>query len=125
MEFKTKWNSIPTYSIPNSGEIKVEKAGYIPIRDQINQMLLAGRRLNEYRKEFYDSTNPRDDIDVDPTRSPDYDLADAFTDSHVLEEKFIESKKNRTEREKEDTKKEPEKAPHNASDVSEIPEVAD
>lgn len=58
----------------------VEASGYIPTKIQVENMLLAGQRLNEYRKEQYDYSDGDsvpDDVVPDPTRSPGFDLADA------------------------------------------------
>lgn len=75
--FLTKWNTTPDKGETNSGEIITEKAGYIPPKQQIQSMILAGQRLNEYRKELYDTMDPTEDIDIDPTRDKAFDLADA------------------------------------------------
>nr|QJB21667.1 MAG: hypothetical protein [Microvirus sp.] len=69
----------------NSGEIRVEKAGYIPAEKQIAQLMQAGVRLGQYRKEMYDTET--DDGEIDPTRGPDFDLADASTISRALDQK--------------------------------------
>ena len=56
-----------------------EQGGYIPPERQIQDMMNAGRRLQEYRMSQYDFASP-DDIDEslsDPTRSANFDLADA------------------------------------------------
>ena len=56
-----------------------EQSGYIPPDRQIQDMMNAGRRLQEYRMSQYDFASP-DDIDEslsDPTRSANFDLADA------------------------------------------------
>ena len=56
-----------------------EQSGYIPPERQIQDMMNAGRRLQEYRMSQYDFASP-DDIDEslsDPTRSANFDLADA------------------------------------------------
>lgn len=58
---------------------ETEQAGYISPQNQIENMILAGRRLDEYRKEQYDF-NSEEEIDeelYDPTRSGNFDLADA------------------------------------------------
>ena len=58
---------------------ETEQAGYIPPQIQIENMILAGERLNQSRKELYDFTSP-DEIDedaFDPTRRGNFDLADA------------------------------------------------
>ena len=58
---------------------ETEQAGYIPPQIQIENMILAGERLNQTRKEMYDFSSP-DEIDedaYDPTRRGNFDLADA------------------------------------------------
>lgn len=56
-----------------------EQAGYVPVQIQVRNMIAAGERLGEYRKEQFDyaagETVP-DDVEVDITRSPNFDLAD-------------------------------------------------
>lgn len=60
------------------GESLVESAGYIPAQRQIEQFMTAGRRLALARKEMFDFPDgvEREDF-TDPTRSPNFDLADA------------------------------------------------
>ena len=56
-----------------------EQSGYIPPERQIQDMMNAGRRLQEYRMSQYDFASP-DDIDedaYDPTRTGNFDMADA------------------------------------------------
>lgn len=56
-----------------------EQAGYIPPQVQIENMILAGQRLDASRRALYDFDS-EDDIDEDasdPTRSGNFDLADA------------------------------------------------
>ena len=58
---------------------ETEQAGYIPPQTQIENMILAGERLNQTRKEMYDFSSA-DEIDedaFDPTRRGNFDLADA------------------------------------------------
>lgn len=70
----------------NNGERLVEKQGYIPAKKRIENLMLAGQRLNMARKEQYDFPDGNIDENVyDPTRRKDYDLADAFQDSQRLE----------------------------------------
>lgn len=74
----------------NSGEKKVEKAGYMPAEVQIFQMIQAGQRLGEARKEMFDFA-PGQDIDeelFDPTRSPGFDMSDASQIYLNFQEKF-------------------------------------
>ena len=58
---------------------KTEQAGYIPPQIKIENMILAGERLNQTRKDMYDFSSA-DEIDedaYDPTRRANFDLADA------------------------------------------------
>lgn len=110
-KFRTKWNGTPFEGEKNSGEVKVEKAGYIPTRQQIDRMILAGRRLNEYREENYDQIinsgkdYHNDDVQIDPTRRKDYDLADATQDSFRSDEAYREAKALIEEKKKTQEKK--------------------
>ena len=73
----------------NSGEILVETAGYVSTEKRITNMILAGQRLVESRRTQYDLEGDyeSEDIDLDPTRDPGYDLADATQDMLGLEQK--------------------------------------
>jgi hypothetical protein len=68
----------------------VERSGYLPAKNQIENLILAGRNLKEWRNSQYHYPNGEiDENDVpDPTLSSDYDMADAFQDVLVLEEKL-------------------------------------
>ena len=58
---------------------ETEQAGYIPPQVQIENMMLAGQRLDQSRKALYDFPS-EDEIDedaYDPTRRGNFDLADA------------------------------------------------
>lgn len=72
----------------NTGERLIEKAGYIPAQQRIENLILAGQRLSDFRKEQFDFHEQKD-IDenfYDSTRNKNYDLADAFQDSLRVEE---------------------------------------
>lgn len=70
----------------NSGEKKVETAGYIPAEIQIEDMIMAGQRLNQARAERFDFPDGRDDdLFMDPTRSPNFDLADASSLANMVD----------------------------------------
>lgn len=70
----------------NSGKRLVEKQGYISAQQRIENLMLAGRRLDFARKEQYDFPDGNiDENAFDPTRRRDYDLADATQDSFRLE----------------------------------------
>jgi len=75
-----------------------EQAGYIKPKDQIEQFLLAGKRLAQYRKELFDF-QPGENVDTsfsDPTRAPGFDLAEAselaFMTARVMNGKRVEKK---------------------------------
>jgi hypothetical protein len=78
-KFVTPYNYFPPLPEENGGEMVTEQAGYIPPKVQIENMILAGQRLSEYRREMYDfSSEEEDDGEfVDPTRRPNFDLVDA------------------------------------------------
>lgn len=79
MKFNTKYN-YEKYSQPekNSGETLVEKAGYISAQKRIENMILAGQRLVDYRKSQFDFPDGEIDEDFnDPTRVKSFDLAEA------------------------------------------------
>jgi len=74
----------------------VEASGYIPTKVQVENMLIAGQRLNEYRREQYDFTGDSDipdDVTPDPTRSPEFDLADATRIGRAANERLNKANK--------------------------------
>lgn len=86
MLFQTKYTHEKSPGEVNLGKNLVEKAGYIPAQARIENMILAGQRLVEHRKEMYDFSDGKD-IDesfTDPTRSKNYDMADAFVMSEAI-----------------------------------------
>ena len=60
-------------------ETIVEQTGYEPADRKIMNMIYAGQRLKEARKEMYDFDGENDDYDtpIDPTRKLGLDLAEA------------------------------------------------
>lgn len=95
MDFTTRYNHKPDTGEANNGPKIVESAGYINAKTRIENMMLAGQRLVDYRKAKYDSNNGEDidDIPIDPTRSGSYDLADATMQMQNIENNLNESKK--------------------------------
>ena len=80
---------------------ETEQAGYIPPQIQIENMILAGERLNQTRKDMYDFSSP-DEIDedaYDPTRRANFDLADAsqmaMETEMSLRDQALEAEKSR------------------------------
>jgi hypothetical protein len=99
VKFVNPYDGIVFRGEENSGKSKVETAGYIPAQVQIERLILAGKRLSDFRREQYDfgaDEQVPDDF-VDPTRSPGYDLADAARDARIavgrLRESVLEKEK--------------------------------
>ena len=65
----------------NSGEIITEQAGYISPQRQIEDMILAGQRLDLFRSGYDFTTEEFDEDAMDNTRHPRYDMADAYQDN--------------------------------------------
>lgn len=80
MKFQTRYNHSKTPPERNLLPSLVERAGYIPAQARIENMILAGQRLIEHRAQMYDfDANKEVDEDFyDPTRSKNFDMADAF-----------------------------------------------
>lgn len=107
----TKWNiERPAgRGIRITGPKVVETAGYIPAKTQIENLMIAGQRLGEYRKEMYsfDAGVP-DDGHLDETRNPNFDMADAYQLYQSLKARLKQQKEKAEEtaeqmrREKED-----------------------
>lgn len=92
-------NRPPADEEKNSGESLVESAGYIPAEIQIMEMIQAGERLGEYRKEKYDYESlSEDDGLVDPTRCPGFDMAEASLLDRRLAAKFEQAEKEEKEK---------------------------
>lgn len=77
MEFKTNYNRKPEPGEKNSGEKLVESAGYIPADRKIMDMINAGERLQAYRSGYEFNEDEVPDGYYDPTREPNFDMADA------------------------------------------------
>ena len=86
MQFQTKYTHEKSPGEVNLGKNLVEKAGYIPAQARIENMILAGQRLIEHRKELYDFSdgNDIDETFSDPTRSKNFDMSDAFIMSEAI-----------------------------------------
>lgn len=63
-----------------SDELITEQTGYRTLEQQVTDLIVAGQRLDDYRRGIYDSDNHDIDDDdyFDPTRSPDFDMFDAL-----------------------------------------------
>lgn len=72
-------------------ESETEQSGYIPPKVQIENMILAGQRLDHARSQYdFESEDDIDDDLYDPTRSGNYDLADATQSALDVEARLKE-----------------------------------
>ena len=107
MEFMTRIKR-PTVEETKYEEDKVERAGYIPADLQIVRLIQAGERLGKFRKEQFDqSFEEKEDLMIDPTRSGNFDLADASQYSLGLKGKFEKQAKEKKEKESKPDKEKP------------------
>lgn len=74
--FQTKYSRLDVPEEKNSGELLVEQ-DYVSTERQILSMIRAGERLRVYRKETCDLQEGEEEFLLDPTREPNFDLADA------------------------------------------------
>ena len=78
MQFQTQYTHKSSPPEINSGKSLVERAGYISAQKRIENMILAGQRLVDYRKSQFDFEGDKIDFDFDdPTRNPNFDMDDA------------------------------------------------
>jgi len=80
MKFNTPYDRVVDEGEVMSLISKTETAGYVPAEKKILNLINAGKRLDNYRKEQYDIAEGEDvseDVVFDVTRSPNFDMADA------------------------------------------------
>jgi hypothetical protein len=92
------------------GVSMVEMAGYIPADVQITDMINAGARLSYARAQQYDFADGEEDDGsfIDPTRRPDFDLADASSLQDLAEARLEEQAKQYKKTQDEEAKKQKE-----------------
>lgn len=58
---------------------RVETAGYLTAEQRISSLIGAGQRLVDYRRQQFDTNEeePPEYLEPDPTRAPNFDLADS------------------------------------------------
>nr|QJB18844.1 MAG: hypothetical protein [Microvirus sp.] len=78
MIFNTPYERTRTPEEPNSGEILTEQSGYISAQQQIEDLIMAGQRLDESRVgyEFQEGEEIPDDY-YSPLNHPNIDIVDA------------------------------------------------
>lgn len=85
----------------NEGVSELDTSGYIPFERRMEELFTSGQSLVEARSEQYDFNvtfdnegnpvlTPEQEAFVDPTRTPGYDMADAFQDHHAAVENINE-----------------------------------
>lgn len=88
-KFKTPYNGLyPKKLEVNSGEKKVETAGYLSAEQRITNLMLAGQRLVESRAQMYDFDGEVDEDFYDPTREKNFDMAEASMMKNDLEARY-------------------------------------
>lgn len=113
MEFRTKYNCPPLQEEPGGGKRITETAGYVPADIQIMEMLVAGRRLAEIRKDRFDFATEEEVPDdyLDESRRPGLDLAEGSILDQRLRERLLRLKAAQEEaRKAQDEKKAKEEA---------------
>jgi len=95
MKFATQYSPNKILPEKNSGKSLVESVGYIPAQKRIENLMTAGQRLKDYRNEQFDFPDEKsiDHDFTDPTRSKNFDMADATQLSYQTERNIINSKK--------------------------------
>lgn len=109
MRFNMQFQDDFQYSEPevNSGEMITETSGYRTTEQIIEEMILAGSRLDQSRRDQYDFER-YEDIDEDyedPTRRKDYDLAEASQD--LIRSQFNIESTNKVEKDTDRVSKDP------------------
>lgn len=72
-----KYNTPPIQKEKGGGESMTEIEGYVSSKDKIMSLISAGRRLVAARADQFDFPDGEDNGAMDPTREPNFDLADA------------------------------------------------
>lgn len=85
----------------NSGEKMVERYGFVSVRDQFRRLIQAGKRDALYRGYDSDIQPDIDDLQYDPTRRQNYDLADYTADVAEVRRRLKESKEQKLKEEAE------------------------
>lgn len=77
-----------------TGQVLVDRVGYVPAQKRIEDLMYAGQKLRDFRAQQFDYQDVKDDdgFTIDPTRSSSYDIADAFQDTQKLVIKASQTK---------------------------------
>lgn len=69
-KFFTKWDHPISFSLDCDEGDCVERAGYIPVKAQVERLRSSGKRLAVHRAEQYDGDDP-EGLEIDPSRTMD------------------------------------------------------
>lgn len=91
------------------GRKLVNTAGYIPAKDQIENMILAGERLASHRQELYFEDKEKDPFKMmpSPVTRTDFDMIDAHIMANEIQNKadqLIDETRNNWKKQKEEQK---------------------
>lgn len=115
MQFATQFNRVRSAPESNDGKTSVDRAGYISAQKRIENIMFAGQRLIQSRREMYDFEGDQFDSSFsDPTRNKNYDMADAFQDGLVNQERLAKAKLDQL------VQREASKASQNAQETQEV-----
>lgn len=100
MKFSTQYERERQAPEVNDGKTSVDRAGYISAQKRIENIMFAGQRLVQSRREMFDFEGDKFDPSFsDPTRDPNYDMADAFRDNLVIQERLVKAKRDQLDKE--------------------------
>jgi len=115
MQFATQYNRVRQPAEENDGKTSVDRAGYISAQKRIENIMFAGQRLVQSRREMFDFEGDQFDPSFnDPTRNKNYDMADAFQDGLINQERLAKAKRDSL------VQKEASKASQTAQDAQEV-----
>jgi len=107
MKFATQWNPNLLPPERGGGPILVETSGYRDTQTMISELMLSGARLQAARMEEFDypeNVEPSEDAEPDPTRAPDFDMADMSVLTRKTKRKLL-LKKQLSDQQKKDVEK--------------------
>lgn len=95
MKFSTQYERVRQAPEVNDGKTTVDRAGYISAQKRIENIMYAGQRLVQSRREMFDFEGDKFDPSFnDPTRNPNYDMADAFQHDLEIQARIARAKKH-------------------------------
>jgi flagellar basal body rod protein FlgC len=99
MTMQKAYNPMPARAgYDPGGPVLVEKQGYRSTLQIVNEMIAAGKQLKAYRELCDQPDGKLTDIQPDPTRSGNFDLADATAISRRINTEYMRKKRIFAER---------------------------